>query len=112
MGPLSGPQLRMSVRRSGSTAVLQLRGEADIAVEARLRLRLGDLLAEGAAPVQRLVVDATELDFLDLSGLQALLDAAARLRGRGGELVLRRPGRRVLRLLTVVGVGDALQIED
>lgn len=102
----------MSVRRAGSTAVLTLRGEADIAVQARLRMRLGDLLADRAVPVRRLVVDAAGLEFLDLSGLTALLDAAERLRGQGGELVLRRPPRRVRRLLDVVRAGSALPVED
>lgn len=102
----------MSVSRAGSTAVLRLRGEADIAVEARLRLRLGDLLADSDAPIERLVVDASALEFLDLSALSALLSAAERLRARGGELELRRPTRRVRRLLDVVGVAGALRVLD
>lgn len=91
----------MSVRRDGATAVLRLSGEADLAVHARLRLRLGHVLADRT--VERLVVDLGALEFLDLTGLQALVDAALQLQRRGGELVLRRPGRRVRRLLALVG---------
>ncbi len=107
-----GPVLRMSVSRSGDTAVLRLAGEADISGQARLRGRLTDLLADGRPdPVRQLVVDAADLTFLDVSCLQTLLAAADRLRARGGAVALRSPRRRVLRLLTVLDVADALEVE-
>lgn len=96
------PLLRVTARRSASEAVLTLAGEADISTEGRLRLRIGDLLADPS--VDRVVVDASGLAFLDLSCLQALLDAHAALERRGGCLVLRAPTRRVRRLLEVLRV--------
>jgi anti-anti-sigma factor len=102
----------MSVQRSHDTAVLRLAGEADVSGLPRLQVRLNDLLAPGRSPqVRALVVDASELTFLDLAGLDALLKAAEQLRGRGGSLVLRSPGRRVRRLLEVLDVGDALGVQ-
>jgi anti-anti-sigma factor len=99
------PDLRMSVRRTSSAAVLALAGEADIATASRLQMRVRALLDDGLDDV---VVDARELDFLDLAALQVLLDAADELRDRGGSLVLREPRRRVRRLLDVTGTAGQL----
>jgi anti-sigma B factor antagonist len=98
----------MQVRREGATAVLRLDGEADVATASRLEVRLSDLV--GDAGLTRVVVDAAELSFLDLAGLDVLLDAAGRLRERGGALVLRTPSRRVQRLLHVLS--SPLPVED
>ena len=99
---LDEPLLRAQVRRSADGVVLVLVGEADIATEPRLRLRLGDLLAD--RDLSHLVVDAAALSFLDVSCLKALLAADAVLRERGGRLVLRSPSSRVRRLLSVLQV--------
>jgi anti-sigma B factor antagonist len=104
----AGPLLRMQLRRDGATVVLRLEGEADVATAPRLEVRLGALV--GDAGVSHVVVDAAELSFLDLAGLDVLLSAADRLRSRGGELVLRSPSRRVQRLLRVLS--PPLAVED
>jgi anti-anti-sigma factor len=112
VGRPSGPPLSLSVSRSDETAVLRLVGEVDIANVSRLRGRLRDLLEPGRSqPVRHLVVDASGLQFLDLSGLQALLDAERDLRRRGGTLVLRSPTRRVRRLLSLLDVVGTLTVE-
>lgn len=112
MGGPADAQLRLSVSRTGDRAVLRLSGEIDIATEPRLRGRLRDLIEPGRPePVRHLVVDVAELQFLDLSGFQALLDAERQLRRRGGSLVLRSPTRRVRRLLSLLDVAGVLPTE-
>lgn len=101
--------LRMSVRRSGEAAVLELAGEADISSVARLSMRVRDLVA---SDVRDLVVLGPELAFLDLAALDVLLDAAAELRARGGSLVLQSPTRRVRRLVELLGLDDQLPVRD
>lgn len=98
----------MQVRRDGATAVLRLAGEADVATASRLEVRLNDVVRDRA--VRRVVVEASELGFLDLAGLDVLLRSADELRRRGGELVLRAPTRRVQRLLQVLSA--PLPVED
>jgi anti-sigma B factor antagonist len=106
------PLLRMSVRRTGAQVVLRLVGEADVAGEARLRLRLADLVSGHASGgVRHLVVDLSELAFCDLIALDVLLEAAATLRTRGGSLVLRSPTRRVRRLLALMVTDGQLPVE-
>jgi anti-anti-sigma factor len=107
-----GPALTVRASRDGDSAVLRLAGEIDISNSERLRGRLNDLLARGRGDeVRTLVVDVSGLDFLDLSGLQALLDARSTLHGRGGSLVLRSPTRRVRRLLDLLDDARALLVE-
>ncbi len=100
---VSGSVLRVSVRRNGGTATLRLVGELDLSSAGLLRGRLRDLLEpQRPDPVDALVVDLSQLLFLDVTGLSVLLDAERRLRARGGSVVLTgvRPiVRRVLQLL-------------
>jgi anti-anti-sigma factor len=104
--------LRLRAARSGDTVVLTLVGEVDISNSSRLSGRLRDLLAPGRPdPVRRLVVDLAGLEFLDVTGFRALLEAEADLRRRGGALVLRSPGRRVRRLLDLLDTGARLPVE-
>lgn len=107
-----GAPLTVRATRDGDRAVLRLVGEVDISNSQRLRGRLNDLLAPGRSDeVRALVVDLSGLEFLDLSGLQALLDARTAVRRRGGSMVLRRPTRRVRRLLDLLDDARALPVE-
>ena len=107
-----GGHLRTSVSRTGDRAVVRLVGELDVAAEPRLRARLRDLLEPGRpVPVRDVVIDASQLVFLDLAGLRVLLDARRQLTARGGSLVLQAPSRRVLRLLEVVDARGRLPVE-
>jgi anti-anti-sigma factor len=102
----------MSVSRTGTSAVLRLRGEADVSVVPRLRLRLADLVEpRRAEPVDAVVVDLADLEFLDLAALNVLVEAGQALRQRGGELVLRAPSRRVQRLLELTSAHRHLRVE-
>ena len=112
MAAAGGAPLTARASREGEHVVLHLTGEVDISNSERLRGRFNDLLAPGrAAEVRVLVVDLSGLEFLDLTGLQALLDAKAALRRRGSSLVLRAPTRRVRRLLELLDEGGALPVE-
>lgn len=102
-----GSALRMSVRRSGDTVVLELSGEADIASVPRLSMRLRDLVTGDA---QHVVVLGQQLAFLDLAALDVLLDASAELTARGGSLVLQSPTRRVRRLVELLALDGRLPV--
>jgi anti-sigma B factor antagonist len=60
---------------------------------------------------ERLIVDLSDIGFMDSSGLAALLDARGRLAARGGVLILRRPSRCVVRLLEITHLRRAFRIE-
>jgi anti-anti-sigma factor len=57
------------------------------------------------------VVDCSQVEFIDSSGLQALLEARQRAVGDGGQVVLQRPSTVVLRLLRITSTDDLFTIE-
>ena len=100
------PALRITQERDGDGTVLRLAGELDLATADQLRARLAD-----AAAVRRVVVDLAGLDFLDVAGLNTLLEANRNLAAHGGRLLLRRPRPMVLRMLGLLGLDDAVEIQ-
>lgn len=86
---------------------LALRGELD-------RFGAGMLLAAFAArPVaEDLVLDLTELTFIDAGGLGALVRLNRELHGRGRRLELSGPAANVRRVLAVTGLDRAFGLAD
>jgi anti-anti-sigma factor len=91
------------------TASLALHGELDLASAPALESSLSGI--EEQAP-KRLVIDLRELRFIDSTGLRLLLQADARWRKRGSELVLRPGEPTVQRVFDVTGALDVLRFED
>jgi anti-anti-sigma factor len=104
------PALRITAECDGATSVIRLAGELDLATADLLRERVADLLPDGAA-TNRLVLDVAGLDFVDVTGLGALLDARRRLIARGGSTALRQPRPMVLRMLDLLELVDAFEVE-
>ena len=106
----SRPALRTSVRREGSTAIVSVAGELDLATAEGLRSRLSTVVA-AKPPPERLVLDLAELEFVDASGISALLHAQRALAARGGVTELRSPSRLVRRVVRVLQLEKALPVE-
>ncbi len=91
------------------TAVIQVWGELDIATSPMLADAIQSATTtEGA----RVVVDLSTVQFIDSSGVSALVVSANRARERGGMLVVRNPAPMARRIFAVLGLGDMLRIED
>ena len=82
--------------------VLRLSGEVDVLSAQRLHEQAVVLLSD-----EPLVLDLTDVTFLDSSGVQ-LVDRLARARAGGGFRVVAPPGGRPRRVLDIVGFGDGL----
>jgi stage II sporulation protein AA (anti-sigma F factor antagonist) len=91
------------------TATIALAGELDLAGARQLETRLDELERESP---RRMVIDLERLAFIDSTGLRLLLQADARARERGCELVLRRGEPTVQRVFEVTGALDVLRFED
>jgi anti-sigma B factor antagonist len=95
-------------REESGVKVLHVVGELDIATAPRLCARL-DATRTGRRP--RLLVDLTDVDFCDSTGLRALLGAASEVRAHGGRFaIVCPPSGDVARLLEVVGAGEWMAI--
>jgi anti-sigma B factor antagonist len=90
----------------GSSAVVALRGELDVADAATVAAQL----TAAAARDQLLIVDLAGLDFIDSSGIAALVRARARARQAGGDLLLAAPQRQVQRVLALTRLADAFGV--
>jgi anti-sigma B factor antagonist len=91
----------------GRRTVLYVAGEIDMATAPELRAAIDTALE--AAP-QELWIDLAATEFMDSTGLHALIDAGSRLRTRNCRLAVVCPDGSVRRLLEVTGADAALQV--
>ena len=99
------PEFSVTVRNLPDVHVVELHGELDIASAEGLSNSLVELAGS------TLVVDLSDLTFMDSSGIGALVRARNRIKDEGlGDLVLTRPGVIVRRALEIVGL-DAWIVE-
>ena len=83
---------------SDGHVVVALRGELDLLDAADVTAALGAL----AALEPRIIVDLSGLEFMDASGVAALLHGRRQARDAGGYLLLAAPQRRVQRVLAII----------
>ena len=80
-------------------------GELDIAAADRFRRMVGDLMGAG---IRVVTVDLGETEFVDSTGLGALLWAEHRLRAAGGDLVVLHAQGPVARTFALAGLDSLL----
>jgi anti-sigma B factor antagonist len=93
-------------RECGAYVVVALRGELDLADAADVAAALGTV----AAREPRIIVDLEGLEFIDSSGVAALVRGRDHSRHAGGNLLLAAPRQRVLRVLAVTRQADGLSV--
>jgi anti-anti-sigma factor len=103
------PLLRVSTMRAGDTAVIRLDGELDCATSAQLDAALADVIDQGHPPA-RVLVDAEQLSFADVSGLAPLIRARHRL-PVDASLQLRNARRQVARVVRLLGLAEAFGLD-
>ena len=95
-----------SSHQEGCT-VLSVSGEVDLATAPRLREALTNLVAEGEL---RLVVDLTSTEFLDSTGLGALVTGLKRIRAKGGEMRVVCTSPRVCKVFEITSLDRVLPL--
>lgn len=106
-------QLKLRMAQYGETWMIQLGGELDLANTAALEQELDAALRNGNA---RVIVDMSELTFIDSTGIALLVTAAGGADGDGnGEgrvRFLRSRAAAVNRVLDLTGVAERLPFAD
>lgn len=99
---MSHDELSVSVttERDGEAVIFRLCGSLDIATSPAVRAAL----LEGADGKHELVVDLTGLEFLDSTGLGALIGAQRRALEQGGSVRLVINEGPIARLLNITGL--------
>ncbi|HYH50231.1 MAG TPA: STAS domain-containing protein [Acidimicrobiia bacterium] len=108
-GPAIDPELfGAEIRQEDGEVVVAVRGEIDI-VTAPV---LWEMIVEVISDTKRLVVDLTETEFIDSTGLGVLVRALKRLRHHGGDLILRSPKPNARKVLHMTSLDRVISIEE
>jgi anti-sigma B factor antagonist len=109
-GPADTPIFEIaSERDSDGVFIVHVSGELDISHEEELRTELSRGVAENNGGI---VVDLTDCEFIDSSGVRALLlgREAQREDGSEGRLVIASGSTQIVRILSVMGVDEAIPV--
>jgi anti-sigma B factor antagonist len=107
-GRVLQPDLSLTTKRSGSRAVVHVKGDLDAFSAPSLEAEVAHLVAGNTRDV---VFDLSATGFLDSSGLRALLVAERSVLDTGGTITLRDPSEPVQRLLEITGLSDHFPVE-
>ena len=87
--------------------VVKLRGELDAYLAPEVRERVVEVLGSGAS---WLLMDLTEVEYIDSVGLGIIVGAAKRANERGGDLSVACSRVNVLRVFEISGTKDLLNV--
>lgn len=97
----------MSVSAEGAYSLVTLAGEADMNTREALRDALAQAAGQGA---RHLLVDLSELEFIDSAAMHELMAVRASFGEAGGQLALIAPQPLVARVLDLSGAGQVVPV--
>ena len=103
---MSPKSFQVSLDDRGSVVVIRVRGEVDTATAPQM----GQAIDAQLARRRRVVLDLSEVEFMDLHGLAVLMRASRRTRVEGGSFAVDRPAPCVLRLFELVRLDGEIRI--
>jgi anti-sigma B factor antagonist len=106
---MKGRQVDLSISRAdhGDRTVVHLGGEIDVYTAPLVREKLDEQIQAGRTD---LVVDLTEVSFLDSTGLGVLVGRLKLARTRGGSMRLVGTDDRVLKVFAITGLDKVFEI--
>jgi anti-sigma B factor antagonist len=96
----------LSTRECDGQVIVALRGVLDITDAASVAVAL----TAAAARQRDIIIDLAGLEFIDSSGVAALVRGRRQARHAGGELLLAAPQQQVLRVLTLTRLIDVFPV--
>lgn len=109
VGSASRGRLNVGVRHHGASAVVTVAGELDHHTAELLRESLEGCAADGFV---RLVVDCSQLEFMDSTGLNVLLGARLQVEAKGGGIHLAAMQPVVARVFEITGAEAVFTVHD
>lgn len=97
---------RVELAVGGTFSTVFVFGDFDVVVAPEFRRAIDAALA---APGSRVVVDLAAVDYIDSTGLGALVGAGTRAAEHAKALVLRRPSRPTRTLLAQTGLSSSFE---
>src|SRR5699024_6575935 len=100
-------ELKVDITRVGDWSVVGVGGEIDLATAPKLREHLVTIVEGGGRQV---IVDLADVDFIDSTGLGALIGGLKRVRSHDGELRLVCAEPRILKIFDITGLDKVFEI--
>lgn len=104
----------MTTMGNDPTLTVQIGPDGEVVVRGDIDMAGGPILdaaLTALAPTGSIVIDLTEVAFIDSSGLRSLLSAVRSARDRDAAVLLRGIRPEVARLLAITGTADQFTIE-
>jgi anti-sigma B factor antagonist len=100
-------RVTLTTERHAEIGVVAAAGEVDLATVPALRQTISEQIAEGTS---FLLVDLSDVTFIDSTGLGVLVGAGKKVAGVGGSMRIVCDNPRILRLLALTGLSRALGV--
>jgi anti-anti-sigma factor len=100
--------LSLSVDVHDGVGTVRVAGDLDALSSDKLRRVALGALSDGASS---LVLDCSELAFIDSTGLTVLIEASESAGTQSGAITIRNPPPLMLRLLQITGLDEAFDIQ-
>lgn len=101
------PDLDITGTDEGDFTVIRLVGDVDVSSAGRLRDALARLIPDRA---EKVLVDLSDVPFLDSTGLGVMVARLKQQRAGGGEMALVIPSERLLRNFRITGLDRVFHI--
>jgi anti-sigma B factor antagonist len=101
--------LSISTTENGTSRTVRLEGTCDLATAPELRAALQPLVPPD---VQEVIVDVSQLEFIDSTGLGVILGSMRRLREGGGTLRIAGAAGTVRRVLEITDLDKVIPLVD
>jgi anti-sigma B factor antagonist len=98
--------LRIEIRNGTEPVEVTLIGEIDLATEGQVVEALSGVAGH------EVIVDLSRVEYIDSSGLRALIMANKNSETAGGSLALRSPASAAARVLEMTGISKCIKIVD
>ena len=98
------------VERREETLILTLHGEIDHHSASGVRGEMDERILEERP--KKTVLDLSAIEFMDSSGLGLIMGRYALMQKLGGELTLRNPHKRIVKIFELAGLGRMVRIEE
>ncbi|MCE5315242.1 MAG: STAS domain-containing protein [Armatimonadota bacterium] len=99
--------LQINIRKNGTTSVIDLTGEVDAYTSARFREIMLELIDDGGTD---LVINMCKVEYIDSSGLGALVGGLKRVSERDGKIVIVCDGPQVRKVFEITGLEKVFPI--
>jgi anti-sigma B factor antagonist len=101
-------ELRFSIEPHGASVVVSVRGELDVTSSQRF----DDCLSEAAAESGQVILDMSEVDFMDTTALAVIVAHWRQAGDEGGQFLLAGARYRYTKALWITGLADRLPMYD